>query len=84
MFRRHRLNSFKVFLHDRADFRIAQILLRRHGHHQPAGNVFSQPGDLVREPGHVLLADIGQHQIDQIGSRRGRRSFGRAGDAGRI
>ena len=84
VFRRHRINAFEVLLHDRADFRIAQIFLRRHGHHQAAGNIFGQPGDLVREPGHVLLADIGQQQIDQVGSRRGRRSFGRAGDAGRI
>jgi len=61
--------TFQILLQDLAYLRMIQVLLRCHGHHETTGDILSQTGDLVRETCDILLADIGQQQIDQIGAR---------------
>ena len=58
-----------------------EVHLRGHGDHQAAGNVLCQTHDLIGEAGHVLLADIGQQQVDLIVARLGLEALSGAGDA---
>ena len=76
--------TLEVLLHVFSDFRILQVLLRRHGHHQAAGNIFGQTGDFVRHSGYVLFADVGQQQVDLVVAGRHLHTFGRAGDTASI
>ena len=58
-----------------------EVLLGGHGDHQAAGDVLGQADDLIGEAGDVLLADVGQQQIDLIVARLGLEALGGAGDA---
>ena len=51
---------------------------------KPPAMSSAKPGDLVGEPSDVLLADVGQQQIDLIGAGSHFLTFGRAGDAAAI
>ncbi len=46
--------------------RIAVISLGRLRYHDAAGQILCQTGDLIREAGDVLLADVSQQQVDQV------------------
>ena len=61
-----------------------EVLLGRHGDHQAAGDILRQADDLIGEPGHVLLAHIGQQKVDLIVARLGLEALGRAGDAAAV
>lgn len=64
----------KVFIADIAD-RLAisayhggglKVFIGRKRYHQTSGDIFCETDDLIREPGHILLADIGKKQVDLI------------------
>ena len=61
-----------------------EVLLRGHGHHQAAGDVLGQADDLIGEAGDVLLADVGQQQVDLIVAGLGLEALRRAGDAAAV
>ena len=63
---------------------MVQVMLRRQCNHCATGNILCQSCDLVGESGHVLLANVGQQQIDQIGAGCGLVAFCRTGDAAGI
>ena len=54
------------------------------GDHQDAGDVLRQADDLVGEAGHVLLAHVGQQQVDYIAAAGGGVALGGAGDAAAV
>ena len=58
-----------------------EVRLAGHGDHQATGDVLRQPHDLIGEPGDVLLADVGQQQVDLIVPRLGGAALAGAGDA---
>ena len=58
-----------------------EVHLRGHGDHQAAGNVLCQTDDLIGEAGDVLLADVGQQQVDLVVARLGLKALSGAGDA---
>ena len=58
-----------------------EVHLRGHGDHQAAGNVLCQTHDLIGEAGDVLLADVGQQQVDLVVARLGLKALGGTGDA---
>ena len=53
-----------------------EVRLAGHGDHQAARDVLGQTHDHVGEAGHVLLADVGQQQVDLVVARLG--EIGRA------
>ena len=61
-----------------------EVLLRGHGHHQAAGDVLRQTDDLIGEAGDVLLAHVGQQQVDLIVARLGLEALRGAGDAAAV
>ena len=61
-----------------------QLLLRRQGHHQSAGEVLGEPADLIGKTRDVMLAHIGQHLIRQIDTRFHRRALIARRNAGAI
>src|SRR5215471_3779890 len=50
--------SLQEFADQRTDFVVLQVLLRRHGNDEAAGDVLREPRDLVRKPCHVVLCDV--------------------------
>ena len=61
-----------------------KVRLRGHGDHQAAGNVLCQTHDLIGEAGDVLLADVGQQQVDLIVARLRPEALRGAGDAAAV
>jgi len=59
-----------VFLDPAPGLRSFEILLRGEGNEKPPGDVLSDPGDLIRKTGDVLLVDVGEEGIHHIGSAR--------------
>ena len=57
-----------------------EVGLGGHGDHQAAGNILRQADDLIGEAGDVLLADVGQQQVDLIVARLGLEALSGAGD----
>ena len=58
-----------------------EVLLGGHGDHQAAGDVLRQADDLIGEAGDVLLAHVGQQQVDLVVASLGLEALGGAGDA---
>ena len=64
-------------------FSSSEVLRRRHGDHEAAGDVLGEAGDLVGEAGHVLLADVGQQHVDLVVAGRHLDALVGAGEAAR-
>ena len=45
---------------------VLEILLRGQRHHDAAGKILRESGDLVGEPGNVVLAHVGEHLIVHV------------------
>ncbi len=65
---------FKPFPH----LRRPEILRGRQRHHQAAGYILGQAGNLVWKPRDILLGHVGQQRIDAVGPARLLVAFGRA------
>ncbi|CAN4071960.1 D-alanyl-lipoteichoic acid biosynthesis protein DltB, partial [Dysosmobacter welbionis] len=61
-----------------------EVLLGRHRHHQAARDVLRQADDLIGEPSHILLAHVGQQQVDLIVARLRPEALRGAGDAAAV
>ena len=81
VFRRYGRYAFEVFIDIGPDFRIPQVDFRRCRHNQAAGDIFGQADNFIGEPGDVLLAHVGQQQVDEVVARFRRFAQGRAGNA---
>lgn len=81
VFRGNGIHPFQVLFDVGAYFRVAQIFFGGLGDHEATGNILCQTGDFIGETGNVLLTDVGQKQIDQIGSGRGLKTFVGTGES---
>ena len=84
VFGRNRSYATEILLDHLADFRMFQVFLGGHGHHEPAGDIFGQARNFIWKTGNVLLADVGQQHVYQVVSRGRLVAFRRTGDAAGI
>ena len=68
----------------RTDFVVLQVLLRRHGNHQPAGEILREPRDLIGKARDIVLGDVGEHLVVDISAGSDRLRLMRARHAARI
>ncbi len=74
----------RVLVDDGPQLLVAEVGLAGGGDHQAAGDVLDQTDDLIGEAGHVLLADVGQQQVDHVVAALGGGALGGAGDAAAV
>ncbi len=78
------LAAFRYFSHMDLPLSLRSQAAGRRCDYDTSGDVLRQPHDLIGEARHVLLAHIGQQQIDLIVARRGLMTFGGACDAAAV
>ena len=77
----HGVDPPQVLVDDGTQLGIPEVGLGGGGDHQTAGDVLGQPDDLIGEAGDVLLAHVGQQQVDEVAAALGGVALGGAGDA---
>ena len=71
VFGRHAVDAAEVLVNVLMQFRMTVVCLGRQGNHRAASQILCQTSDVIREAGNVLLADVGEQQVDQVVARLG-------------